>query len=103
MAHLKQKISKSPTPQSHTKRIGESAIELTPRNHWCPQPDLNRCCRRERPVSLARLDDGDDIDLKGTIFSEKGMIIKPRNNPKVNRQLGRGFSCFRRIEKVQYH
>ena len=26
---------------------------------WRPQPDLNRCCRRERPVSWTRLDDGD--------------------------------------------
>jgi hypothetical protein len=25
------------------------------------------------------------------------MIIKPRNNPKVNRQLGRGFLSFWRI------
>ncbi len=57
-------------------------LEIT----WRPQPDLNRCCRRERPVSLARLDDGDDMDVKNTIFPEKSMIIKPRNNPKVNRQ-----------------
>ncbi len=27
---------------------------------WRPQPDLNRCCRRERPVSWTRLDDGDE-------------------------------------------
>ena len=26
---------------------------------WRPQPDLNRCCRRERPVSWTWLDDGD--------------------------------------------
>ena len=30
-----------------------------PQKIWRPQPDLNRCCRRERPVSLAGLDDGD--------------------------------------------
>ncbi len=30
---------------------------------WRPQPDLNRCCRRERPVSWTRLDDGDAIKL----------------------------------------
>ena len=34
--------------------------QLNPRNkHWRPQPDLNRCCRRERPVSWTWLDDGD--------------------------------------------
>jgi hypothetical protein len=27
--------------------------------HWRPQPDSNRCCRRERPVSWTGLDDGD--------------------------------------------
>ncbi len=26
---------------------------------WRPRRDLNPCCRRERPVSWARLDDGD--------------------------------------------
>ena len=26
---------------------------------WRPQPDLNRCCRRERPMSWTWLDDGD--------------------------------------------
>jgi hypothetical protein len=30
------------------------------------------------------------MDVKNTLFFEKGMIIKPRNNPKVNRQMGRG-------------
>ncbi len=67
-----------------------AAIKLTPRNHWRPQPDLNRCCRRERPVSLARLDDGDDIDVNHTdqnsLSEEKSMIIKPGNNPQVNHQ-----------------
>ena len=33
-----------------------------PGHIWRPQPDLNRCCRRERPVSLAGLDDGDAGD-----------------------------------------
>ena len=28
---------------------------------WRPQPDLNRCCRRERPMSWTWLDDGDTI------------------------------------------
>ncbi len=27
--------------------------------NWRPQPDLNRCCRRERPMSWTWLDDGD--------------------------------------------
>jgi hypothetical protein len=26
---------------------------------WRPRRDLNPCCRRERPMSWARLDDGD--------------------------------------------
>ena len=26
---------------------------------WRPRPDLNRCCRRERPMSWTWLDDGD--------------------------------------------
>ena len=30
---------------------------------WRPQPDLNRCCRRERPVSWTGLDDGDEEQL----------------------------------------
>ena len=30
---------------------------------WRPQRDLNPCCRRERPVSWARLDDGDPLNF----------------------------------------
>ena len=37
----------------------ELADYLAPRNIWRPQGDLNPCYRRERPVSWARLDDGD--------------------------------------------
>ena len=33
----------------------ESGFEIS----WRPQGDLNPCRRRERPVSWARLDDGD--------------------------------------------
>ncbi len=33
---------------------------------WRPQPDLNRCCRRERPVSWTRLDDGDQKPVFST-------------------------------------
>ena len=32
---------------------------VTPRFNWRPQGDSNPCCRRERAVSLAGLDDGD--------------------------------------------
>jgi hypothetical protein len=32
---------------------------------WRPQGDLNSCCRRERPVSWTRLDDGDTGNTHG--------------------------------------
>src|SRR5499433_2392698 len=32
---------------------------LKSRDYWRPRRDLNPCCRRERPMSWARLDDGD--------------------------------------------
>ncbi|MGD8756716.1 MAG: hypothetical protein PVF98_13675, partial [Desulfobacterales bacterium] len=41
--------------------------------------DLNPCCRRERPVSWTRLDDGDAIETEHPIFHirvPKG-IMKP--------------------------
>ena len=34
-------------------------MHLTSSIYWRPQGDLNPCYRRERPVSLAGLDDGD--------------------------------------------
>ena len=41
---------------------------------WRPQPDLNRCCRRERPVSLAWLDDGDAEMIWGTRVMEYPLL-----------------------------
>ena len=34
----------------------------SPCSNWRPRRDLNPCCRRERPVSWARLDDGDPCE-----------------------------------------
>ena len=45
---------------------------------WCPQRDLNSCCRRERPVSWARLDDG-DVSLVGRVgFEPTTLCLKGR-------------------------
>ncbi len=41
---------------------------------WRPQPDLNRCCRRERPVSWTRLDDGDSLVLVGRARLERATL-----------------------------
>ena len=44
------------------QRSKRSSVGLTtPYFIWRPQADLNRCCRRERPVSWTWLDDGDVI------------------------------------------
>ncbi len=41
------------------KRECLEARGITGEKSWRPQPDLNRRCRRERPVSWTWLDDGD--------------------------------------------
>ena len=41
------------------KRDQECSTDLCKKTQWRPQPDLNRCCRRERPMSWTWLDDGD--------------------------------------------
>ena len=43
----------SPRPSPQVGRGGKR------RKNWRPQGDLNPCCRRERPMSLTWLDDGD--------------------------------------------
>jgi hypothetical protein len=48
--------------------------------NWRPQPDLNRCRRRERPVSWTWLDDGDAVVANE--WSPSGM--SPKIGPKVN-------------------
>ena len=46
---------------------------------WCPQRDLNPCCRLERPASWARLDDRDNIAVRER---EEGMVTKGPNRVK---------------------
>src|SRR4030043_737698 len=42
---------------------------------WRPQGDSNPCCRRERPVSLAGLDDGDTPNLDCGVQSAEFVLI----------------------------
>jgi hypothetical protein len=47
----------------HRKEKGLLIRATLLKTHWRPQPDLNRCYRRERPVSWTWLDDGDVMKL----------------------------------------
>ena len=66
-----------------TKKKGAAIDVLQPIDFiWRPQPDLNRCCRRERPVSWTGLDDGDAIEknhLVGRVgFEPTTLCLKGR-------------------------
>gem|GEM_PF-3336652 len=53
-----------------TEQKGARSTRPGPSIVWRPQPDLNRCCRRERPMSWTGLDDG-DVEVK-VLSSESG-------------------------------
>ena len=42
------------------KEISQAQSAVSGEREWRPRRDLNPCYRRERPVSWAELDDGDD-------------------------------------------
>jgi hypothetical protein len=46
--------------EPETETLSDEGV-LRSRDYWRPRRDLNPCCRRERPVSWARLDDGDAV------------------------------------------
>ncbi len=55
---------------------------------WRPQGDSNPCCRRERPVSLAGLDDGDTPNLDYGIQGAEFLLIYSKIQiPKYNTYL----------------
>ncbi len=69
---------------------------------WRPQPDLNRCCRRERPMSWTWLDDGDanypfSLDSvfihPSRLFQDPVVPLKERGVLDLARRWGRLQRC----------
>src|SRR5271170_3784586 len=52
----------------YSPRMASRPIILDGRKCWCRRRDSNSCCRRERAVSWAGLDDGDMTLLGGWLW-----------------------------------
>ena len=69
--------------EAETETLGEtfSDEDAKSRDYWRPRRDLNPCYRRERPVSWARLDDGDAVVSRAG-FEPATLCLKVRRGEK---------------------
>ncbi len=72
--NLQNEELKNPFQKLSPKRRGKEGISGKCLIIWRPRRDLNSCYRRERPVSWARLDDGDMVGHAG--FEPAALCLK---------------------------